>query len=388
MSARAPRQNRTRAGFTLVEVMVALLAGSFVIMAAFYMSDVSSRLFSEQMRRSEAQMNVRAATELLRRDIGRAGFLSVRDSGELLDAVGVLGATGPAGTDVAPQLVTAASVQLDARGRQMLILTGNMSTSEQYFVSSSNGMNLLLQTTNDSFRRSFVDQGTGIFLPNRFLEAFFPLPAAPGPGRMVSVTELSIGKIYLRNIDRVVMGTTPPTLLLSTPLPGMNAMGSGPFMNVQSIAVAPVSTIRYAMEIPDASLARVGGRTYLTGGNIAGGLHPVLVRRELDSSNLTPIAGTERVVLDSVVDQAEGFKIEAVVNRLAPLGMDLVHQPLPQNLVPAAQGTIHSLIIQLVLETEQQQGDVVSQTNARAARRAIRFEVMLPNAARNSGALN
>jgi hypothetical protein len=68
--------------------------------------------------------------------------------------------------------------------------------------------------------------------------------------------------------------------------------------------------------------------------------------------------------------------------------MDLVHVAQPETLTPDEQGTIHSLIIQLVLETEQAQGDALSQRNARAARRAIRFEVMLPNAARNSGAMN
>lgn len=390
MSARSATKARARAGFTLVELMVALVAGSFVIMAAFYMSDVSSRLFTEQMRRSEAQMNVRAATELMRRDIGRAGYLSVRNTFELFGAntAAGLGLTGPQNTDVAPQAVTAVRVLLDARGRQELILTGNMTTSEQYFVSASNGMNLVLQTSNDSFRRSFITPSTGAFLQNRFMEAFFPLPAAPGQGRMVSITELSIGRIYLRNIDGVVMGAVPPTLNLTTPLPGMNAMGAGPFMNVQSIAVAPVSTIRYAMEIPDGNLARVGGRTYMTGGNLAGTLHPVLVRTELNSATLTPIVGTERVVLDSVVDQPAGFRIEAVYNNLAPLGMDLVHTGTPETLTVPVQGTIHSLIIQIMLETEQAQGDAVSQQSALAARRSLRFEVMLPNAARNSGALN
>jgi hypothetical protein len=142
------------------------------------------------------------------------------------------------------------------------------------------------------------------------------------------------------------------------------------------------------MEIPDASLSRVGGQSYLTGGSLDNRLHPVLVRREVTCDTLTPIAGTERVVLDSVVDSPEAFKIEVVYNNLAPAGMNLVHEPAPQNLTPIQQGMIHSVIVQLVLETEQIQGDLVSQQRALNARRATRFEVMLPNAARNSGALN
>jgi prepilin-type N-terminal cleavage/methylation domain-containing protein len=385
MSARTTRQGRLRAGFTLVELMVALVAGSFVVAGAFYMSDVSSRLFSEQMRRSEAQMNVRAATELMRRDIGRAGFLSVRDTGELMgvsNALG-LGAVGGTADHVAPQLVTAARVQLGANGQE-LILTGNMTTSEQYVVSTSNGNDLLLQTSNDSFRRSFVDPGTGLFSQARFLEAFFPLPATPGQGRMVCITDLLDGKIYLRNLSGAVLGGAVPTLNLTTSLTGLN-------LNPQNYVAAPVTTIRYAMEIPGPELARVGGQTYLSGGSITGAaLHPVLVRRELDQNNgLAPIPGTERVVLDSVFPQREGFQIEAVYNAQAPFGMNLVHTGTPETtLTLPAQGTIHSLIIQLILETEQAQGDALSQQNARSARRTIRFEVTMPNAARNSGALN
>ena len=38
----APRNGRARAGFTLIELMVALVAGSFVISGAYYLSDVGA----------------------------------------------------------------------------------------------------------------------------------------------------------------------------------------------------------------------------------------------------------------------------------------------------------------------------------------------------------
>ncbi len=371
-----------RGGFTLVELMIALLTGSIVLAGAYYMSETSSRIFSEQLRRSEAQMNIRAATELMRRDIGRAGYLAARSTFELLDANETQGAVGPLGTDVAPQAVTAVSVQLDANGRQELILTGNMSTGEHYFVTDSNGMNLLLRTVDEGYRRSFINPTDGLFMPQRFSEAFFPDPAAPGPGRMVSVTELSFGRLYLRNLAGM---TNAPVLDLTTPLP-LNPST----MNVQSIVVAPVSVIRYAMEIPGNHLGRVGGRTYTSGGRLDGRLKPVLVRTELNAATLQPILPTARVVLDSLVDGAAvaGFTVEAVWNNAHPLAMNLVHEPRPETLAPVNQGQIHSLIIQLALETEQPEGDDLSQRRARAARRIIRFEVMLPNAARNAGAMN
>ena len=64
----ASMHKRVRAGFTLIELMVALVAGSFVISGAYYLSDVSARLFNEQIRRAETQMTLRTAGEQLRRE--------------------------------------------------------------------------------------------------------------------------------------------------------------------------------------------------------------------------------------------------------------------------------------------------------------------------------
>jgi prepilin-type N-terminal cleavage/methylation domain-containing protein len=386
---RASNQARARAGFSMIELMVAMVAGSFVISGAYYMSDVSSRIFGEQLRRSEAQMSLRAATELLRRDIGRAGFLSIRDTSEVLgcDATVNPGATGPDVMAVAPRDVYAARVSVDGAGRQQLILTGNMTTTDQYFVSAADATGLVLQTSNEGFKRSFVSPVDGTtFLQSRFLEAFFPDPAAPRPGRMVSITELERGRIMLRELSGAVLATTPPTLQLKTPLP-MNSMGSGPFMNFDKIAVAPVSTIRYAMEIPGASLARVGGRTYMTGGSAdaAAPLHPVLVRSELNAETLDVIPGSERVVLDSIV-ATDGFTIEAIWDNAIPPAVNLVHTTTPETL-GLNMGRIRSLVIQVIVETEQVLGDPVARQRSQSARRALRFEVMMPNAARNSGAI-
>jgi prepilin-type N-terminal cleavage/methylation domain-containing protein len=379
---------RARAGFSMIELMVAMVAGSFVITGAYYMSDVSSRIFGEQLRRSEAQMSLRAATELLRRDIGRAAFLSIRDTYEVQgsDATVNVGATGPDVMAVAPRPVFAATVTVDGDGRQQLILTGNMTTTDQYFVSAANATDLVLQTSTESFKRSFIDPADGTtYMPTRFLEAFFPDPAAPGPGRMVSVTELERGRMTLRELSGAVLATTPPTLQLKTPLP-MNAMGNGPFMNFDKIVVAPVSTIRYAMQIPGTSLARVGGRTYMSGGSAlaADPLHPVLVRSELDAETQNVIPGTERVVLDSIVANG-GFTVEAIWDNGAPPAVNLVHTITPETL-GLNMGKIRSLIIQVIVETEQALGDAVSRQRAQSARRALRFEVMMPNTARNSGA--
>ena len=70
---RSARRARSQAGFTLVEMMIALLAGSFAIMAVYYLGGVSSRGFNEQSRVAESQMALRTAMEQLRRDISLMG---------------------------------------------------------------------------------------------------------------------------------------------------------------------------------------------------------------------------------------------------------------------------------------------------------------------------
>jgi hypothetical protein len=64
--------------------------------------------------------------------------------------------------------------------------------------------------------------------------------------------------------------------------------------------------------------------------------------------------------------------------------VNLVYTATPEAL--PNQGLIRSLIIQLIVESaERSEGDEAHQMRATNARRALRFEIMLPNAARNSG---
>jgi len=182
-----------------------------------------------------------------------------------------------------------------------------------------------------------------------------------------------------------VTTANPPTLILDSPLP-YNAAGTGSCMNVSSIVVAPVSTFRYSVEIPGADLARVGGRTFMTGGSSGATpvLHPVLVRREIDMNTDQPILGTERVILDSVA-AVGGFRIHAIFDAdPSPLVTNLTFTDTPETLIN--QGSIRSLIVQLIVESaERSEGTVLERRKVESARRSLRFEVMMPNAARNSG---
>ena len=69
------RRARAR-GFTLVELMVSLVAGLLVALAVFAISKDATATFHEEARTATAEMSLRVAAERVRNDVARAGFLS------------------------------------------------------------------------------------------------------------------------------------------------------------------------------------------------------------------------------------------------------------------------------------------------------------------------
>jgi prepilin-type N-terminal cleavage/methylation domain-containing protein len=67
---------RSRRGFTLIELMVAITAGLFVAIAAFALARQGSRFFQQEARIANAQFSATLGFDRLRADIARAGFLS------------------------------------------------------------------------------------------------------------------------------------------------------------------------------------------------------------------------------------------------------------------------------------------------------------------------
>ncbi len=64
-----------QAGFTLVELLVAMIAGLLVAAAAFAFSKSATRLFSQEARIASAQLSVLSGFERLQADIARAAYL-------------------------------------------------------------------------------------------------------------------------------------------------------------------------------------------------------------------------------------------------------------------------------------------------------------------------
>src|ERR1700712_4011938 len=168
----------SRAGFTLVELMIALVAGAFAVSAVYYLSGVSSRSFAEQMRVSETQMSLRSAMEQVRRDFSRAGYMAVPSSTLIPDCNGQVNADGMG--NISPRLMRAISVTRDgslgntdvttllapvvnSTRADSVDLWGNYATPEVYLVDpvATTSGQIFFQPTSEGFRRSFYDPVAG-----------------------------------------------------------------------------------------------------------------------------------------------------------------------------------------------------------------------------------
>ena len=74
--APSPPDLRSRAGFTLVELMVAISGGLLISVVVFALARDATRFYQRESRVGDATLGVIIGFERLRADIARAGFLS------------------------------------------------------------------------------------------------------------------------------------------------------------------------------------------------------------------------------------------------------------------------------------------------------------------------
>jgi prepilin-type N-terminal cleavage/methylation domain-containing protein len=77
LAERSKRAARARGrGFTLVELVIAMVAGLIVALSVVALSREASNTFHEESRIAAAEMQIRTAVDRLRADVARAGFMS------------------------------------------------------------------------------------------------------------------------------------------------------------------------------------------------------------------------------------------------------------------------------------------------------------------------
>lgn len=343
------RPRSRRAGFTLLELMVALTIGALVVTAIFTIGGASSRHFQEQQRIGTTQRAVRMAMDRIRRDVARAGYLSVSDTRSPFVRM--------CPTPALPRQVQAINFQdsdpqgmaaLDAVNRaangvsaDRLLLTGNFATSDSYLVRSTDatGGQIFLQTDWLGFRRSFV-VGTGAAATvnvARFNEVF-------APGRMLHV-ETQNGFHFLVQITGAIVNSTGTVATVNV-APGLGAdnpclrgLGRGSI-------VSPVSEVEYF--IGPATGALVPNSPAVTGPNT------VLYRRELNMANGAPIAGTTRPVLEWAVDFNLDFVLDTNTTRGNPPNLVRQNGAAAMAAVQSSGWQVRSVIVSLAARTPEQ----------------------------------
>jgi prepilin-type N-terminal cleavage/methylation domain-containing protein len=297
-----PRRLRA-AGFTLLELMVAMTAGAMVVSSAYFVTGATSAYFREQQRISNMQGSLRDAMDELRRDIARAGFGATPNStfypacqptgiiGTQITALSLVQAQGLAVLDPSGDGHTVDGIDLEADG---LFLTGNYATSSEYKTRGvvGGGTSVVVDPNWMSFTRDFVNFANNAFTldPVAFSDAF-------RPGRLVRVRSAN-GSRFFSPIAGVVTPALPnsPSVNLANPIIApCAALGAGATVN-------PVSIMSYTVVPAPALLAPTNAA--------AVGANNVLMRTEVNLAG-NPVANTfPRVVAERVVH----FNVDLVEN--------------------------------------------------------------------------
>lgn len=289
--ARSRAFRATRAGFTLIEMMVALMIGAMVIATVYTIGASAARHFQEQQRISQLQLGVRLALDRIRRDVARAGFLATMNSASDTPC-------GPPpiaqirGLNVVDRSAVSSAALASMSGwgpavshGDRLDVTGNFRTGDSYVVREWQGLNLQLGTNFMSYRRSFTADPASATntIDTALVQETFrpgtPIMARLGGGMRAWTT---VGSVTANSIGTNAMLTT--TSALSCPgAVGMEGWAQG------GVTVAPVSLVRYEI---------VNAATPYLGTPVVPGLAP---RNALVTGTNTVLMRTELSPLDPTI---------------------------------------------------------------------------------------
>lgn len=375
---------RHDAGFTLLEIMVALTVGGIALGSLYAVGSASTRHFREQQRISAAQTSLRSAMEQVKHDIQRAGFLG----SPLASLAGEMcGTVAGAGVDAANQLAAVAGYRqavtplptymdpagLNAAGGytlDQLWLTGNYATSGEYPNIAINNNTITIPMNWQSFRRDFT-QWSGASVGDCDQAAF---AAAFPVGRMVRLHSLNNSFFYSRVGSANCTGNIAATVVLADAVPAACNMNGG--------WISPLSTLMYG--VTNATDGEGGSDKRMT----------VLRRTEVQPGSrinaLTTISGGSVPVDDrALLDYVVAFSVQFMAPQTLAAKMD--YGLVGQTVVNAAPQRVRGATIDIAVRTAQHEFDfmsdvpraafkVYSQPGAARVRRA-HAEVLMTNVA-------
>jgi len=232
------RARRDRRGFTLIELMIALLAGLIVAMGVLGLSRDATHTFHEEMRGSAAEAALRTAVDRLRGDLQRAGYMSTGNI--ILDPqiAHPLGVASPANianesspTTLANGIGRLASIYRVANGSwtnnlkgaatdlsalngvapDSIDIGGNMTSSDQFPVqliqqaAVGNCTQILLSPTSPAMYRVFA---SGLAAPQTLHDIFQPIPNSDTNQFIVRLVDDTGHSQYLLTCGKAWDGST------------------------------------------------------------------------------------------------------------------------------------------------------------------------------------
>lgn len=352
-----PAANR---GFTLIELMVAMLGGLFVAMAVFTLAKFSSGFAMRQSRMSDATLQAVLGFERLKADISRAGFLGIpnfrhptRYCGDQLDANVPTGISTMASLRIDDVPASQLSNEMTVNGiaPRRLTLAGSYLSADQFEVQHVvDGSPVVIDLVPDSLAMANI----GYHLDNSAATLAKVFKAK----RAVRIVDKN-GDPHVGQIAGFTGGTAPQVTLATFPSVqfahkntcGFQAGGTGSLLSVMNF-------IRYDIDdlSGDASLTGVfgGGPSYESG-------RRELVREELDVDGVV-MEGSRELIAEYAIDL--GFSLFVENDLSGPLtrvaGADVASWAGDPTGLPAGQGPQLIRAVHAWLSVRSREADRIS----------------------------
>jgi prepilin-type N-terminal cleavage/methylation domain-containing protein len=341
----ATSRNRSRAyerGFTLVELLVATVAGVLVSMAAFLLSKNASRFFQHEARIASAQLAVTLGMNRITADLQRASFQSTPNIQADPMRCGAI-ATYPAGLQQLAGIQIRQNGSFADHGTQIqqsidngfspdsIVIGGTIGTTEVFplrtVTSGGGSLNLYLQTGSGPVTRTLNaatvtgSTVTDIFRAGRILRIVDKENHAEyGVIDGVDTTQLAAGMLIVR--------TRPnPAIPIKS-----NTQPCGISIGFETGAlVSPVARVRYDLRslLTDANYGALVAPAPGTPDAVTGDSgRTELVRVELDETG-AEIATTLELVAEYAVDLKFGISTAAIPLAGNYTQASLIRYPMP-----------------------------------------------------------
>jgi len=402
-ASRSLARRRSR-GFTLAELLVAIVAGMLVSLGAFILARNATHFFQQEARVSVAQLSANMGLQRMVTDIQRAGFLSspniqldpARCQQDMTNWPPYLKTLRAITIQPDPIVGTHKSSVDNALKPEMILIGGSFTSTEEFpvraIVANGNSYTVMLQTQTGAMYRTIVDTSSGGGSQQK-LERIF------ATGRMLRIVDTT-GKHLYGVIQGVAVQGEPPTrvdvtLASIVPLPqqvsanscGYSGYGTGMLAN-------PVSLVRYQLRdlfhSNDPIYAKLVGEidaptTIMTGDD----QRLELIRAEVDA-NGNEVPGTLEIVAEFAVDLRFGLAFQPQGGGNAP-GDFVPTQSVPILAAgPAAQlgttvpQTIRQLQVRLVTRSRapDRDNDPIDPANPPLDGRKLRHRIDVAGVAR------